>query len=417
MLNFRHMRGRLAAPVLLGVALVCSALAAACAGLTDDDGLRCNSYACASGGGGETPVAEGGAEPVGNTPEARQSYAKKLFVELYPEFAKGEVCGRCHAAGLFDGAPLFLAGATADEAYATISDRTKYPMIILPDFANSILLTKGQHAGAALLEAYPELAQEIVVWLRWEAAALDAQKAPSTAPVAISEGRNDVPLDALGGPGGVTLRFDAQIVSNFLRIQDASIAVAGERSVRVVAPRLFLVKPDGADLLDPADSFGGVDVECPLGATTPLVPASAIFASEGWTPWDPANKLRVELRTIEAIDIADGGGGPAECKDVAKFEQTVMPVLSGQGVGAGVNGGSCRAANCHGNAQKSPDMSAQFSSAELCTQIRKYLDFDNPANSRIVQRPTTNGHAGGKPSNQQGFIDFWVGVINAGEIF
>lgn len=399
----------------LVAALATSGLVAAC-GLTGDDGNlgACGSYSCGASGG---PVGDTDGGPIGNTPEARQSYAKQLFVELYPNFAQSDVCGRCHAAGLFEGAPQFLAGNSPEEAYATISDRNKYPNIIVRDFASSILLTKGQHAGEALLEAYPDLAERIVTWLRWEAAALEAVKPATTAAVAITPGANSIPLDALGGPGGVTLRFEATVVSNFLRVTNATIAVAGPSAVRVTAPRLFAVKPDGTDLLDPSDSFGGVDVECAMAQTTSLAPSAAIFSGAGWTPWDPANKLRVEVGAITPIALQDGGGGPMACKNVEKFSQTVLPVLTGQGVGQGVNGGSCRAANCHGNAQKSPDMSTQYSDAELCMQIRKYIDFDNPAQSRIAERPTSAGHAGGAPSNRQGFIDFWVGVVGEGEVF
>ena len=407
------LRTSTATTAALAGALLTSALLAAC-GLTGSSDPSCSTYLC---NGGEAPPVISPEAGVGNTPEARRSHAKELFLGLYPEFVRADVCGRCHAAGLFEGAPLFLEGTTPELAYTTITDRAKYPTIVLPDFANSVLLTKGQHAGQPLLEAYPELAEKIVVWLRWEAAALAAERPKTTEPAPVVEGLNSISLDALGGPGGITLDFEASFVSGFFRMNNTRVSVLGSSAVHIAAPKVFTVKADGTDLLDPSDSFGGVDVTCPMGVETKLAPSGAIFAGDGWAPWDPSNRVRLEVGAIEAavVEVGDGGG-VAQCLDVAKFQAEVMPVLTGGGVGSGVNGGTCRAANCHGGAQKSPDMAAALSPSELCQQIRRYLDFAAPDQSRIL-RPSINGHAGGVVQNPQAYRDFWTTRIAAGQIF
>lgn len=400
---------RLASSIaVLALPLVSAAIVGACS-QTPEWAPECVGYACTPTDAAPAPEDAG----VPDSAEARKSKAEQLFLALYPEIAAATACGQCHAANSFNlqENQLFLAGDNGEEAYQSV---TKHPGVLVEDPALSVLFTKGQHVGSPL-EAYPELAPKVVEWLRWEALALQAVVAPSSPPLEIKAGTNTLDLDALTDrpeAKGVSLKFSASFSGGFLLMKDTRVVVSGPNPVQLVQPKLFLVKPDGSEALDPSDTFGAVDQTFPAQSETLLAPATALFVGTEWNPWVAGSKLRVEAKALTPGENADAEA-PAACKDVARFTAEVVPVLTGGGVGAPL---SCRAANCHGNVQKSPDMSTQYTDDELCLQIRGFLDFDTPANSRIL-RPSVQGHAGGLVASPANYRSFWTDRIAADEIF
>src|SRR5688572_29536380 len=136
---------------------------------------------------------------------------EKLFRALEADLVK--MCGKtCHDTGAYPGAPpTFLAGP---DAYKSIKVQ---PGVITKEIYDSALLAKPAHAGPPLNEN-KELEVKVTDWLKAEAIAIQAQALPSSDPVAIKAGPNEIDLTkaASGGLTNVKLKFEASIVGSSL---------------------------------------------------------------------------------------------------------------------------------------------------------------------------------------------------------
>jgi hypothetical protein len=209
-------------------------------------------------------------------------------------------CGGCHRDGVFKPPPpQFLAG----DAYATL---TAYPGVIVEDPYESVLLTKGAHAGPAISpDADKAFYTSVKLWLDAEAILLTAKNWPSIDPVAIAPGRNVVDLSkaCASGVTGVKLRFDASLVGDMLSLSDLTLITAAGSDVHVVHLRFHRIRPSDQDqkgTLDPADSFSNLDRVFAAGGETPLPPGFVVLSGDSFRSYDfAADRILIDAEKIE----------------------------------------------------------------------------------------------------------------------
>ncbi|MDF2697128.1 MAG: hypothetical protein K0S65_5511, partial [Labilithrix sp.] len=286
-------RGR---TLTIGVALaIASSFAAGC----DDaaDSLTPRRGASSTRGGDGTGDPNDPNDP--NNPN-RLSPQEEAFRAVEGDLQKQ--CGNtCHDTGTYAPTPpTFLAGP---DVYKSIS---AHPGIVVRDVYASVLLTKGPHAGPAV-SGDPEFEKKVVAWLEAEAIAIQSQQLPTTPPIALVSGANDVDLSpaCVGGLTGVHLKFDASLVGSMLSLSNLALVAPAGQDVHILQPRFVRVlgtpKDDGStDVTDPADSFSNSDQTVPGGQTTPLSPGSVLFSSPSWRPFDLGkDKIRIEVTKLE----------------------------------------------------------------------------------------------------------------------
>jgi hypothetical protein len=386
----------------LGVGIALAVVAACSSSPTDSS---CLSYTCSSNSTVGTT-----AKPPQGSPEELRSQAEILFRGLEADFKKE--CGRgCHdTAAQAPLAPTFLAGP---DAYTKIKANTK---IVLSDYPSSAILTIGQHSGPPL-DGLPELSAKVVTWLRYEAAALSSDVAPSTETVAVAPGLVSFSLAGLDKTGvlkDAKITGTVSITGSLLSIADLKlVAPTGIKGVHLAQPRFLLVRGDKTAIPDVADNFSNVDITAGAGLSIPLGPApSAVFT--GWQ-WAAGDKLRIEAKKLEDSAPSVVGKAP-ECKNSAMFKATVMPLFLGVNTGR-----NCAATNCHGAAQKSPDMNivngkapgavSDTDAATFCSNLLNYVNKANPAQSAVILKAAgATPHNGQKVNNP---AEFTTAVTNA----
>jgi|GEM_PF-1537048 len=317
-----------------------------------------------------------------------------LFRAVEPELVQ-KCGGQCHTDGTSTGSPpTFLAGP---DTYKSIKAQNG---IVVPDYFQSILLTKGAHAGPALGND-PTLETKVIDWLKMESAVIQSQKKPSTDPVAIVNGPNEVDLSkaAIGGLTGVKLKFTASLVGGILSLDKLAVVAAAGPDVHIYKPRFIrvLAKADSAgrtEIPDPADSFSNADQTVPNGAETTLQPGSVLFAGTGWTPFDLAgDKIRIEIEKLEPgkVSVVEK---PKTCKDAAGWAANVLPAIRAQATGGGTCGG------CHGNGLAGLNL-ASNDAALVCNQVLQKINEGNLNGSIIITKVTDAAvpHNGGKVGN------------------
>jgi hypothetical protein len=360
--------------------------------------------------GGTASSSSGGTDP--NDPNAAQNQIpeeQQKFLALHPELEKK--CGTaCHTQGTYrPEPPKFLEGATPMDVYKTVK---AHPGIVTRDVYQSTLLTKGPHAGPAV-STEPEFEKKIVEWLELESIAIQAQALPTTEPVPVKDGPNEIDMGpASGGKlANVKLKFDAGLVAGMLSLTNMKLVAPAGQDVHILQPRFVRVlpqpKPDGtSEVVDPADSFSNVDQTVPGGAETTLATGSVLFSGEGWRPYDlAADKIRVEAVKLEPGKVAVIEQ-PKTCKNVQNFTNNVLPGLRGGG------GFNLNCANCHGNGLAGLSLNSQ-DQALVCNQIlQKMTAPPNVAQSLIIQKVIAPnnvvGHSGGKITNTQGWQDLFT---------
>jgi hypothetical protein len=379
----------------LGVSMGLAVVAACSSTPTDSS---CLSYTCSN----TTAVGTTAKPPQGSAEELR-SQAEILFRGLEADFKKS-CAGGCHDTAVKAAlAPTFLAGP---DAYIKIKANTK---IVLSDYPSSAILTIGQHSGPPL-DGLPDLSAKIVTWLRYEAAAISSDVAPSTETVTIASGPVSFSLAGLDKTGvlkDAKITGVASITGSLLSISDLKlIAPSGVKGVHLAQPRFMLVRGDKTAIPDVADNFSNVDITAGAGLSIALGPApSAVFT--GWQ-WATGDKLRIEAKKLENSAPSIAGKAP-ECKNSAMFKTTVMPLFLGVNTGR-----NCAATNCHGAAQKSPDMSIvngkapgvvnDADAATFCASLLNYVNKANPAQSAVILKAAgATPHNGQKVSNPDAF--------------
>lgn len=342
-----------------------------------------------------------------NNPNNQPEEQKKFF-ELQPDLEKK--CGNvCHNQGTYrPEPPKFLAGATPTDVYKSIKS---HPGIVVRDVYASTLLTKGPHAGPAL-NTDPEFEKKVVAWLELESIAIQSQKLPTTEPITVKQGANEIDLTPASGGKltGVKLKFDASLVAGMLSLSNLKLVAPAGQDVHLQQPRFIRVlpapKPDGTqEVADPADSFSNTDATVPGGAETALAPGSVFFSGDGWKPFDlAADKIRIEAVKLEPgkVSVIEAA---KTCKNVAGFTANVLPSMRGQAGGFNLN-----CANCHGNGLAGLSLN-NADQTLVCNQVlQKMVAPPNVAQSLIVTKVTAGNvaHSGGKITNTAGWSQLFT---------
>jgi hypothetical protein len=315
-------------------------------------------------------------------------------------------CGKaCHEEGTNKPAPpTFLA---PPDAYKSIKG---YNGVVVADYYQSIILTKGAHAGPAIGDD-PTFEQKVIDWLKYESAVIQSQKKPSIDAVSIKSGANDVDMTkaATAGLAGVHLLFDASLVGGILSLSNIKVHAAAGTDVHVLKPRFIkvLAKANAGgqtEIPDGAETFSNTDQTVPGGADTVLAPGSAFFTAAGWAPFDFASdKIRIEVEKLEAgkVSVIDK---PKVCKDVPGFTANILPSLRGGG------GFGLTCSQCHGNAPGTAGLALNVADQNLvCNQVMSKLNEGDIAKSLIITKVSPgNAHNGGQVTNLAGWTALFV---------
>ncbi len=283
-------------------------------------------------------LSDGGADAPVTKQEVRVARAEAEFRKVEPEFVKtcGGASGVCHVNGTYAGNPQkFLA---APDAYKSIKAS---PGILVKDPYQSTIITKGQHAGPALYGN--PLEKQLIDWLILESLVLAGEDLPTTDPVSIVMGANEIDLSkAATGITGVKLKFDASKIGSILSLTKVRINAPAGQAVHIQGPKFYRVpankNPKDDDIVDPADSFSNADQTINGGADQTLNPGTVVFS--GWQ-WADADKLRIAFFKLEK-GVLQEAGVPGTCKDPAKFNTDLAGLFRG---GLSLN---CTNGNCHG---------------------------------------------------------------------
>ncbi len=379
--------------LMLGLALALVGAAAAC---SDDagDALRPRGPGVP---GSSSSSGSSGTDP--NNPNGTSSTIareEELFNALEAEFSTK--CGNaCHTEGSYKPSPpKFLEGANTAERYKTIK---AYPGIVVADIYTSAILTKGAHAGPAI-GTDPTFEKKIIEWLTAESLAMTAVGNPSTDPVAVTQGPNEIDLSkAATGITGVKLKFDASVLSGMLSLSNIKLVAPAGTDTHIVRPtfvRVLDAPVNGkSQIRDPQDSFSNVDQTIAGGTEATLGPGSALFSGDGWKPFDIAkDKIRVEVSKLEkgTVQVVVG---PQTCKNVQMFQTNVLPALRGTGFTPNCSG-------CHGNGLAGMTLNSN-DAALVCLQVLGKLNQANIAQSLIVTKVTTGPHNGGTVNDANGW--------------
>jgi hypothetical protein len=250
-----------------------------------------------------------------------------------------------------------------------------------------------------------------------ESAAIQAIKKPSTDPVALVNGPNDIDLCAggsaktgacVGTLTGAHLKFDAALVGGILSMSNIKVVAPAGIDVHVYKPKLYkvLAKPNAAmqtEIVDGADSFSNTDQTVPGGAETVLNPGSAFITAAGWSPFDFASdKIRIEVEKLEQgkVLVIDK---PATCKSVPNFTANVLPSLRGQAGGFNLN-----CANCHANGLAGLSLNGADQTV-VCNQVLAKLNSADITKSLIINHlSNAGGHGGGPITDTAGWTALWV---------
>ncbi|MDB5215713.1 MAG: hypothetical protein JWO86_3640 [Myxococcaceae bacterium] len=333
-----------------------------------------------------------------------------LFRAVEPDFK--QKCGNaCHEMATYKPTPpAFLAGP---DAYKSIKAQ---PGAIVADYYQSVLLQKGAHAGPAV-GSDPTFEAKVIEWLKMESAAIQAIKKPSTDPVAIVSGPNDIDLCAggttktgacVGTLTGAHLKFDASLIGGIFSMSNIKVVAPAGIDVHVYKPKLYkvLAMPNAAmqtEIVDGADTFSNTDQTVPGGAETILNPGSAFITSDGWTPFDFAtDKLRIEVEKLEQgkVSVLDK---PAACKNIPNFTANVLPSLRGQAGGFNLN-----CANCHANGLAGLSLNGADQTV-VCNQVLGKLNSTDITKSLIITHLANGGgHGGGAITDTAGWTALWT---------
>lgn len=363
----------------LGFAVALVGLAAACSDDNTGSLSRRTGAPGASSSGGTDPNNPNGTGTNGSGLAKEEELFNGLDAELSTK------CGNaCHTEATYKPPPpRFLEGADTASRYKSIK---AFPGIVVADIYQSTILTKGAHAGPAI-STDPVFEKKIIDWLTAESLAMTSVGNPSTDPITLVNGPNEVSLDkASTGITGAKLKFDASVLSGMLSLSNIKVVAPAGTDTHVLKPRFIRVTAE-KQISDPADSFSNVDVTVAGGTEGTLGPGSALFSGDGWRPFDLAkDKIRIEAQKIEKgtvqVTVA-----PQTCKNVAMFQANVLPALRGTGFTPNCN-------NCHNNGLAGMTLNSN-DAALVCTQVMSKLNQANIGASVIVTKVTAGPHNGG----------------------
>jgi len=292
------------------------------------------------------------------------------------------------------------------DAYKSIKAQ---PGVVVVDFYQSSLLSRGAHAGPAISDD-PTFEAKIIEWLKMESLVIQSQRKPTIDPVALKDGANDIDMTKASAAGltGVHLLFDASVAGGILSLTNLKIRAAAGTDVHMLRPRFIrvLAKPDvrkRTEIPDGAETFSNTDQIVAGGADTLLAPGSAFFTASGWTPFDlGTDKIRIEVEKLEPgkISVVDA---PKVCKDVANFTAKVLPSMRGAAGGFNLNCANCHGGGLGGLALNDPDP------VVVCNQVLQKLNEGDLTKSLIVTKVAAgNAHNGGAINNLAGWTAVFV---------
>lgn len=399
---------RNSAAVVVVMAAVGALAAAACSSNDDDSSLLASRRAATGSSNGNTAVAGDGGASGDEPPE------ELAFDKVEPDLVKN--CGKgCHDTGTFKPAPpTFLAGATPQDVYKSVKAHNG---IVTADVYQSILLTKGPHAGPGL-DTIPGFQDELTTWLQAEAIAIQQQALPTTPAFTVTSGDNDVDLTpaATAGLSNVHLKFSAALVGTMLSLSNVRLSAPTGQDVHLVHPIFVRVlakaNADGdTDIPDPVDSFSNFDDNLPGGQESPVTPGAALFSAESWKPFDLVNdKIRIEVTKLEPGKVAVVTDN--SCADPGKFATDVLPTLQNTQTSAGNN-----CAGCHGDGLAGLALNGS-DPAVICNQVLTKLNKGDIGNSLIVKKVSNTpglSHGGGAVADTDGWKALFVN--NAADFF
>ena len=378
------------------------AIAAAGAACSDDaaDKLGGRNTGASSGSSGGSSGAGGDGGPGSNPggPPAEEL----LFRAVEPDF-KAKCGNACHDLATYKPTPpAFLAGP---DAYKSIKAE---PGAIVADYYQSSLLQKGSHAGPAV-GSDPTFEAKVIEWLKMESAVIQSQKKPSTDPVALVNGPNDLDMTkaCVGGLTGVHLKFDASLTGGILSLNNIKVVAAAGTDVHVLKPKFIkvLAKANASnqtEIPDGAETFSNTDQTVPGGAETVLAPGSAFITAAGWTPFDFASdKVRIEVEKLEPgkVQVIEA---PKVCKNVANFTANVLPSLRGGG------GFNLNCAGCHGNGLAGLSLNGADQAVVCNLVLGKLNEADITKSLMITHLAANGGHGGGPITDTAGWTTFWT---------
>lgn len=385
--------------LMLGLALAMVGAAAACSDNASDS-LRPrtgNVPASGTGSNGNDPNNPNGTGSSGGAVANEEA----LFTALDTEFV--QKCGNaCHKDQTFAPKPPgFLVGETTTDRYKTIKT---WPGIVVADIYQSTILTKGAHAGPAI-SADPTFEKKIIDWLTAESLAITSVGLPSTDPVTVTQGPNELDLSkAATGITGVKLKFDASLVGGMLSLSNIKLVAPAGTDTHIVHPQFVRVAAapvnNQTQIIDPQDSFSNVDQTTAGGSEAPLGPGSALFSGDGWRPFDLAkDKIRVQVSKLEKGTVQVTAPS-ATCKNVQMFQTNVLPALKGNGFTPNCSG-------CHGGGLAGMSLNSQ-DTATVCIQVMSKLNQANIGQSLIVTKVTAGPHNGGTVNDATGWRNLFV---------
>jgi mono/diheme cytochrome c family protein len=360
------------------------------------------------------------------TPE--EKHARELFIsKAKPTF--DTVCAACHSGS--DPTIAFLAGADPMAVRATLLGYD--PQVVnLSAVTSSRLLTKGAHAGPALLASQ---SSDLIEWIQAERDAANVTGGvdpglvteaftpqlcadPSAAAGAPTCPFNIVPLDGLvqGAWGGARIKFIAQPLSQDLYVTQLQLE-GGADGVYIEHP-LFVSWPltEGAEPIpDQLDRFFNVKMNLKMGDPATMISGgTAAFIN-----FNPNNKLTINFKVVDKYKPDDMGMGgmttASGCKQLASFKTNAKGPLN-------TNCASCHAAAGNTNARGAMDLTGIGATDDatlqtVCNQARTRVNFTDTNQSGFFIAPNpaqTTNHPfkfGGVQANFDAFkaaVDVWV---------
>lgn len=262
--------------------------------------LLLTSLVAACSGEFESYAPDGGVEQADAGPDeaARQKFA----LEVQPLWEQR--CSACHDTGTLQ-SPIF--GAPPDR-YSSLITYTP-PLLSCKGPGDSLVITKGQHAGPAWDTAteLPTLQGWINTWITVTPDCQGMTQAkPVTGPHSLLLGDNTISLAELGpGLEGAALTFTMDAVGGGLYLSQLTLR-AGPGGLRVRSPRFETCGDMPPAKEDPTNEFANVDLTVPPDGAATLGDGTLVFTQ---TP----NTVKLGIRFEE---LTPQGGPQGDAVDL-----------------------------------------------------------------------------------------------------
>lgn len=354
------------------------------------------------------------------TPEEKA--ARQLFVAKAKPVLDSS-CNACHG-----GMPMidFLAGADP----MAVRDRLLTydpPVVNLEAATSSRLLSKGAHAGPALLSTQ---SSDLIEWIQAER---DAAQVTGGGDMTLATAPFNPLLCTSGSPGdptcpvnivdisplvtgwaGAQIKFVAQPLGTDLYVTNLAL-ITGSEGVYIEHP-LFVSWPnDGSQPLpDTLDRYFNVKLNLKAGdAPAPIGGGTAAFIN-----FNPQDKLAINFKVVEKYRQETGGGGmttgAAGCKKLPEFKANARGPLQTSCAGCHANAGNTNARGAMDltGINAADDMTLQ----NVCNQARTRINFTDTNQSGFFIAPNpaqATNHpfkfpAQGNFDTFKAAVDIWV---------